>query len=184
MDELKILDVSSLFEQVFDVPKIISQDYIPQRRAVVPTPSHSTTRETRVILARYLDAAGNIWFHCAGPREGLLVEAGTLVTQCPPFRREPPSAQGGVQVLGAAPVPQIQEQIVDKVVDVPVIMQLKFQQSLPIDSEMVRTHSANCAADRRFHGAVPSGRRSCERQRQDPTVHFGNLCRKPSIFHR
>ena len=36
------------------------------------------------------------------------------------------------------------------------------------------TH-ANCAADRRFHSADLSGRRSCERERQVPAVHFGKL---------
>ena len=50
---------------------------------------------------------------------------------------KPPPASGGKQILGAAPVPQIQEQIVDKMVDVLVILQLKYQQCLPMDSVMV-----------------------------------------------
>ena len=49
-------------------------------------------------------------------------------------RRDSPPAQGGMQMLGVGPGPQIQVQIVDKVVDVPVNTQAKLQQSLPIDS--------------------------------------------------
>ena len=52
----------------------------------------------------------------------------------PLLRRDSPPAQGGIQMLGVGPGPQIQVQIVDKVVDVPVNTQAKLQQSLPIDS--------------------------------------------------
>ena len=51
-------------------------------------------------------------------------------------RRDSPPAQGGKQTLGAAPVPQIQEQIVDveaPVVDVLVTMLHKFQQPYEFD---------------------------------------------------
>ena len=46
---------------------------------------------------------------------------------------EAPPAQGGKQILGTARASTIQEQIVDKAVDVPVNMQLKFQQFCEFD---------------------------------------------------
>ena len=52
---------------------------------------------------------------------GLLVEVGTLTTQWDPLR-EPPPVQGGIQILGrGAPL--------DASIDLPVIVQLEFQQS-------------------------------------------------------
>ena len=64
-------------------------------------------------------------------------------TSSGPLLREPPPAEGGKQIVGAAPRPQFQEQIVDKVVDVPVNVQAKLQQSLPIDSGLfVRYNSS------------------------------------------
>ena len=60
---------------------------------------------------------------------GLLVDGGTNYTKWDLWRDSPP-AQGGLQILGSAAVPKIQEQIVDKAVDVPVTMLHKLQQAV------------------------------------------------------
>ena len=130
MEILKIVDVPSSVEQVIAVPKI-SCPSCPLRVAVVdtrmaeqlvdvPTPSFHevNTRRRRVWLARYLDADGHRWFHCVGPQG---VYWCTLTTQWDPLR-EPPPVQGGIQILGrGAPL--------DASIDLPVIVQLEFQQS-------------------------------------------------------
>ena len=68
---------------------------------------------------------------------GLLVAAGPLLIPCWCHCRQ---AKTGYKYL-AAPVPQIQEQIVDKAVDVPVTMQYKFQQSVPFDRGSASSHA-------------------------------------------
>ena len=111
MEILKIVDVPSSVEQVIAVPKI-SCPSCPLRVAVVdtrmaeqlvdvPTPSFHevNTRRRRVWLARYLNADGHRWFHCAGPQGVYWWKWGTLTTQWD-LLREPPPAQGGIQILG------------------------------------------------------------------------------------
>ena len=122
----------TLVEQVIEVPKITLEDGIPQRAVLreplpveqladVPVP------ET-VILARGRCALGVDRYHTGG-WVAHPVSSGASGRVSPP-------AQGGFQILGAVVrrtvVPHIQEQIVAVVilvVDVPVLMQLKFQQS-------------------------------------------------------
>ena len=68
---LQILDMSTPVEQVIDVPNIISQDFIPQlveRLVDMPVPYLECSFEEAMVLARYRDADGREWRHCAGPQ--------------------------------------------------------------------------------------------------------------------
>ena len=73
MDILKITAMSSTVEQMTAVPKISCSSHplpvavVDTQMVEVPTPSFHevNTRRRRVILARYLDADGHMWFHRA-----------------------------------------------------------------------------------------------------------------------
>ena len=106
------------------------------------------------------------------------MESGHTTRPVDPSRKDSPPAQRGFQILGAmlgrALVPQIQEQIVAVLVlavDVPVIMQLEFQQSqyeiLEVLQFLVHRQSA--------------GYSSCDTEKGTRSA---KLCRKPSRFHR
>ena len=75
VDVLKILEIS-VPEQVIDVPKINSQDYIPQRAVVrvpqlveqlVEVPTVPCLPQGMAIMARFSDADGHTWSQAAGP---------------------------------------------------------------------------------------------------------------------
>ena len=109
-----------------------------------------------VILARGRDAAGIEW----GQVGGRGASTGGWCARTTPSgtaQRDSPPAQGGTQILGNTDV-----------VHVPVILQLVFQQSLPINSDMVpqiqfivRVLDIPLVTQRSGFG----GRRSCELQR-------------------
>ena len=116
---------------------------------------------------------------------GLLVEVGHTtrpVDPLPPLPgKAPPPAKGGAQILGKADAcgdgaPWT------SVVDVPVIKQLKFQQSLPIDNEMVPQIPF---IDRLEHPVMPQRRvyivHTVQKTR-DPTVQF-LVGRRRSLDH-
>ena len=103
-------------EQVIEVPKSEPQQLVEQL-VEVPVPES-------VVLAHGRDAAGIEWCQIAARRStgGWCARATPSGTSW----RDSPPAQGGKQTLGAATVPQIQQPIVDKAVDVPVTMLHKF----------------------------------------------------------
>ena len=158
------LSHAAIPEQVIEVPKILCPSR-PLRVALAATQMAEELVEVlvlaSVVLAHGRVATGAEWCQVAAP----------WWDRDP--RRDSPPAQGGMQVLGAAFTFTIQEQIVDNAVDVPVIMQLRFQQFCEFNilvpgiqfivrvldisvlpQRQVRT-VPNCAGDREdFTGAV------------------------------
>ena len=118
-----------LLEQVIDVPKITSQDVIPQRAVLrvpqmaeqlvaEPTPSFEVfeveeeEEQPSVVPSSYfMDAAGRSWCLVDGPAG---VYWWVMGTTSGPLRRGTPPGQGGTQVLAAVGI---------LVGDVPVTLQ-------------------------------------------------------------
>ena len=161
----------------------------------VPTPSShesSITRKKRVILARYSDATGH-WFQCTGPQGSLLVAVGHRPHPADPPGGGSPPAQGGKQTLGVVPGPQILEQIVDKVVDVPVISQLKFHSPcrLTVDCASVSVHRQTLGLPvtpqrqvRTVQTVQHTGDSTVQFLIVDAFVHDAICAENPSIFRR
>ena len=168
----KLLDVA-VPKQVMEVPKIFVDD-IPPRRLCrdpqmaeqlveVPTPSPALVPVPRVEdQAADRASASPVFCRCGWVRlaadlwtyGGLLVEGGLLSHPVGPPHRGIPPGQGGIEILAASTLGDV------AVVDVPVNMQHKFQQSLVLHSVHQQSggcsscytetglHSAFCAEDR------------------------------------
>ena len=173
---LKIIDIS-VPERVIDVPTIVLQDRIPQRTVrrcaqmaeqlvEVPTVPFFVEQTVDIPVPRtvlFIASDGHEWCRIVGPTGVYFWRVGTPYTQW-----EPPegytASPGRYINTGNAEV--------WLVVDVPVTMHYKFQQSSPVyvgrylrfrsSTECWllqflhrdRAHSANCTVTLRFHSAV------------------------------
>ena len=135
-------------QPVIEVPKISLQGGFP--RAVlrepqldVPVPSPSNAHLGRPWCWHGIGTQMAANGAAALDQGGRGATDGSRVHDTPSgfSRRGSPPAHCGIYlyifILGAAPVPQVAVLLGTPVVDVPVTMLLEFQQSLPIESEMV-----------------------------------------------
>ena len=115
--------------------------------AAVPAPEAEARRKPRAASRRaFIVQLEAFQFSPYSKTSDLAMEVFVVFSQ---DRVQAPPAQSGIQKLGAAPVPQIPKQVVDQdevaaqVVDVPVTMQDKFQQSVPIVLELCLRFSSS-----------------------------------------
>ena len=127
MEIYKLLDVA-VPEQVIEVPKIFVDD-IPSRLSVREPQLADQLVEVPPIVPHvvpqsfFAAADGYVWRQLSGPTGAYWWMGGLLPHPVGPHRGIPPG-QGGIQILAAGTLADV------AVVDVPVNMQHKFQQSL------------------------------------------------------